>query len=71
MLKCKIDKTKDSIKVKAGGTLSALMNETMTLIKIIYENMKKQNPEVADEYKRTLQAAIIDPNSPLFKSEWP
>lgn len=70
MIKCKIDRAKNKCKVSASGNLSYIATETIGLIATIYEELKKQNPDVADTYKRTIQASVIDPESPLFKCKY-
>lgn len=67
MIKCKLDNKKKYVKIKAQGTPGELAKDTMVLIMLNYEQLKIKNPEAADEYKKLLQAAIIDPKSPLFK----
>lgn len=70
MIKCKIDRKRNMCKVKASGELSYIMTETIGLIATIYESIKKTNPEAADTFKRTIQASVIDPKSPLFKCKY-
>ena len=70
MIKCKIDRKKNKCKVTAGGKLENIITETLGLIATIYENINETNPELADFYKRTIQASIIDPKSPLFKGKY-
>lgn len=70
MIKCKIDRKKNSCKVTAGGELNYIVTESIGLIATIHEGIKEKNPEAADEYKRLIQAAVIDPQSPLFKCKY-
>lgn len=70
MIKCKIDRKKNSCKVSAKGELTYIATETIGLIATIYESLKERNPEAADEYKRVIQASVIDPKSPLFKCKY-
>ena len=67
MIKCKIDRKRNYCKVASKGELRYIVTETIGLIAVIYEELKKSNPEAADEYKRLIQALVIDPKSPLFK----
>lgn len=66
MLKCTI-KEYGKIKVKTKGSLGELIRETSMLIKMIHEGLYKKSPEHADEFRRTITAFVIDPNSPAFK----
>ena len=70
MIKCKIDRKKNYCKVTSKGELGHIMTETLGLIATIYEGLKEETPEAADTFKRTIQAAIIDPASPLFKCKY-
>ena len=70
MLKCKVNRKKNFCMVKAGGELRYILTETLGIISTVYCELKKQNPEFAEEYKRTLQAAMIDPKSPVFTKEY-
>ena len=67
MIKCKIDSNKNYIKLKAKGTPDELAKDAVALIMVSYNNLKNQNPKAANEYKRLIQAAVIDPQSPTFK----
>ena len=70
MIKCKIDRKKNYCKVATKGELGHITTETLGLIATIYEGLKEKSPEAADVYKRTIQASIIDPESPLFKMKY-
>ena len=67
MLKCKLDIKKDKSKIDASGNIGDILNEVAAIVKVVYLETKKQNEEAADKFKRTLQAAMIDPKSPIFK----
>lgn len=69
MLKCKINKDKGFVKVKAKGTPHDLAVESATLITDCFVNLHKQNPEAAAEYKRTVLASVLMPDSPVWKEE--
>lgn len=66
MLKCDIKKD-HRIKVQASGTAYDLMLETGTAIQQIYQNILKQNPEAAKDYKLYLLGVLLDPESPVWK----
>lgn len=68
MLKCNI-KRGGTIRIKATGTAHDLMLETGTLIQDVYQNMNRQNPEAAKEYKLKLLGLLLDPKSPVWKGE--
>lgn len=70
MIKCKADREKNYFKIKASGNLRYILTETLGIVSTIYNGLKKKNPELADEYKRILQASMIDPQSPVFTEEY-
>lgn len=70
MIKCKVNRKKNFCMVKAGGECRHIITETLGIISTIYSELKNQNPELADEYKRILQASMIDPQSPVFTEEY-
>ena len=53
--------------MRAKGTEVA--TETLALIKTCYLAILQKNPIAADEYRRIIQAAMIDPKSPVFNIE--
>ena len=67
MIKCniKIDK---KVRVNAKGTLTTVTKEFLLLTMEIYQGLKKNNESGAEEFRKTLFAFLIDPNSPLFKN---
>lgn len=67
MLKCKINKTKGFVKVKANGNPHDLAVETCTIIEECYRELHKQNPEAAAEYKHTTLTLMLAPGSPVWK----
>ena len=71
MLKCKIDREKGTAKVQAKGTQGSVRTETLVIIKEIHKAIHAQNPQAADEYKRTIIGALIDPKSPVWKIDEP
>ena len=70
MIKCKVNRKKNYCKVQATGELRFILTETLGIIATIYDSMKEKNPEAADEFKRTLQASMIDPKSPVFTQKY-
>lgn len=69
MLKCKIDKAKGPVWVKAKGDLNTITVEVMALFKEVHRNIAQQNPEAAREFRNTVTAAMLDPTSPLWKED--
>lgn len=67
MLKCKINKDKGFIKVKANGTPNNLAVETCAIIAECYREMNKQNSEAAAEYKKTMLSLVLMPGSPVWE----
>lgn len=70
MLKCKIDKKKDLISVKAKGTAKELMIDTCCIIADLYRNINNKAPAVAPVFKNELIGMLLDPQSPVWKEEW-
>lgn len=66
MIKCKIHRGK-TCHIQANGAAQDITSELLFLIQTIHGNIKKENEKVADEFRRNLIAAMIDPNSPIFK----
>lgn len=69
MLKCKVSKRKDVIRVKAKGIPKDLMLETAMVIRTVYEGISRTSPEAATQYKNTLIGVLLDPDSPVWKGE--
>ena len=67
MLKLRIDRKKDYVRVKAKGKLQEITTETQMAVKMVFLSLHEQNPAIADEFRRNMIAAMIDPNSPIFK----
>lgn len=67
MIKCTIRSGKKSL-VKADGDFNTLTHETMLIAREIYQEMKKENEDAAEEFRQLLFAFLIDPNSPMFKN---
>jgi len=66
MIKCKIHRDKNC-HIVASGSPKDLTSEILFLIQTMHGETKKENPQLADEFRRNLIAAMIDPNSPIFK----
>lgn len=66
MITC-IVKRKGLVVVKASGTAEEMMVETSALIREVYQNINKQNPEAASGYKLALIGTLLDPESPVWK----
>ena len=68
MIKCTI-KSQGTVRVRAEGTPQDITNETLVLIKEVLRGLSKQDPELAKECRNVMVAALLDPNSPLWKEE--
>jgi len=44
--------------IQAEGTVSTLYTDTMTIIRELYNRLKKDNPECAESYKRNVIRGI-------------
>ena len=69
MIKCKIDRGKGPVKVKAKGDVNTITVEMLALFKEVHKNIEQQNPDAAREFKNTVIGAMLDPRSPLWKEE--
>lgn len=67
MIKCKANRKKSYLKLKAGGTLREITTESLAIIQSIHEEIAAKNPEAAKDYKNTLLGVLLDPDSPIFK----
>lgn len=68
MIKCKILRGENkNCHIEVKGTAPDIATELLFLIQTIHGNIKKDNEKIADEFRRNLIAAMIDPNSPIFK----
>ena len=65
MIKCKIKNPK--AKVTAKGTTKDLVTDTAVLIRVVYSELYEGNKELAEQYKNTLIAVLLDPKSPVWK----
>lgn len=69
MLKCRINRAKGPVRVKASGDLNTITVEVMALIKEVNQGISQKNPEAGCVFRNKLIAAILDPASPLWKEE--
>lgn len=67
MLKYMIDGPKESLEF--NGDLLRLAAETSRLIQLVHGKLKRSNPRLADAYRQLIQAAILEPNSPVFSGD--
>lgn len=65
MLKCRI-KRGGTVYVSAKGTCYDLRTETLALIQELHRNIKKENPEVAEQYRISVIGCLLDPRSPVW-----
>ena len=69
MLKCRIDRNKGPVWVKAKGDAHTITVEVLALIKTVNHSIEQQNPEAARKFRNTVTTAMLDPTSPLWKEE--
>ena len=69
MLKCRINKGKGPVRVKAEGDLNTILVEVLALIKEVNRGISHQNPDAGCVFRNKLTAAMLDPASPLWKEE--
>ena len=68
MIKCHIKKG-GIVRISSKGKLEDLVPESLVLIQQIYREMKKQNPEAAEQYRRAIIGTTLAPNSPVWSEE--
>lgn len=66
MIECKIRRDKNC-RIKANGTPREICSETLYIVQAIFAEIKKNDENAAERFRRDFIAAMIDPNSPIFK----
>lgn len=69
MLKCKVNKKKKRVRVKACGDMHTIVVEVLALFKTIHRAIEQKNPEDAQNFRNMVTAAMLDPASPLWKED--
>ena len=67
MIKCNIQGDKKVFQLKASGTPEALTKEAMFIIADLYRGIKRTDEASAEQFRCTLFASLIDPDSPVLK----
>lgn len=67
MLKYMIDGPKESLEF--NGDLLYLAAKTTRLIQLVHGKLNRSDPRLADAYRQLIQAAILEPNSPVFTGD--
>lgn len=70
MIKCNI-KRGGKVRISAKGNAKDLIPETLVLIHAVYHGIKKNNPEVAEEYRLAIIGSTLDPDSPVWEDILP
>lgn len=68
MLKCRI-KRGGTVYVSAKGNVYDIRTETLALIQEVHRNIKKENPEAADQYRTSIIGCLLDPRSPVWNEK--
>lgn len=68
MLKCRI-KIGGTVYVSAKGNVYDIRTETLALIQEVHRNIKKENPEAADQYRTSIIGCLLDPRSPVWNEK--
>ena len=66
MIKAGVNREKGLVRLKCKGTGEVLTTEIIALIKAMYLELKRQNEDAADVFRRCVIAAAIDPDSPMW-----
>lgn len=69
MIKCKIDRGKGPVKVKAKGDVNTITVEMLALVHEVYQVIARKSPEAAKEFRNRVIGVMLDPRSPLWKEE--
>ena len=69
MIKCKSNRTKNHVWVKAKGTAQDMVVEAGMAIATVYRTIRKENPEAAEGFKNHLLGLLLDPKSPIWKED--
>lgn len=70
MLKCNINsKGLGLAKVRAKGSADSLVPEAGMVVKMIHNNIHRENPEAAKTFKNRLIGLLLDPKSPVWDVE--
>lgn len=69
MIKCRIDKEKDIVRIKTKGTGETINAELFFLIQQIYRGIRRQNESAAETFRIATIGVLLDPNSPVWKEE--
>lgn len=68
MIKCHV-KRDGKVKISASGKANDLLPETLLIIQQIYLGIKRENPSVADAYRRAIIGTTLAPNSPVWEDQ--
>ena len=69
MIKAKISKEKDIVRVQGKGNPYNLSLETATMVSEIHRDLKAQNPDAAAKYKQNLLIMLLGPGTPVWNAE--
>ena len=58
-----------SVRVRVKGNPTQIATEIMAGVKVVHQNLAKQNEAAADEFRRLMIAGMIDPKSPVWQKE--
>ena len=65
MLKCEIESGIRS-KLETSGKIADLIGESLTIIKMVYNAVHDDNPELAELYRQCLVSVLADLNGPVW-----
>lgn len=68
MIKAKLNKKKGTGSVYRTGPASEITAEALTILKIVYLNIRMKDKDAADAFKRTIIGAVLDPKSPVWEA---
>ena len=67
MIKCKIDREKNIVRVKCKGPAASMTAEILALIQQVHHGIKVQNEFAAEGFRLDIIGSLLDPKSPVWK----
>ena len=69
MIKCNVDRPKNKTAVKCGGSIIDVCVEGIFILGQLYQGIKAQNEEAAEQFRNSMLAALLDPNSTVYQED--
>jgi len=69
MLKCKVDKEKGIVSIKASGSAHTMAVEILAIIASVYENLDSMDNKVAELFQFEMITSLMDLKSPVWATD--